>query len=185
MAVVAWGSAYRYRMLADGRRVVFDVLLPGDLIELATPAMESDLAAAASNKLDLVFVREAQLKRLSEANPEFGKAIAMTTQADSLRLMAHVMRLSRLTAYERVAHFLLEIHDRLNVIGLAPNGRFQMPINQIVLSDALGMTRFHVNRTLRRLRTDGWVELNQQVVHLRDAEALADLCEYKRWHPVA
>lgn len=184
MAVVASGWAYRYRMLADGRRVVFDLSLPGDLIHLAPPAPETGAVIAASNELHLMLVRQSQIRRLSESSPEIAKAIAMNAQANTLRLMAHVMRLSRLTAYERLSHLLLETYDRLDVVGLAPGRSFQMPLNQIVLSDALGMTRFHVSRILKRLRADGWIEMDQQqTFRLHAPEALAELCEYERWYP--
>ncbi len=183
IAIVASGSAYRYRMLADGRRVVFEVSLPGDIMELAGASRESGVAVAASSKLELIIVQEPQIRRLSEASPELARAIAMNDRANTLRLMAQVMRLSRLTAYERVSHFLLEIYDRLDEVGLVNGGRFLMPLNQIALSDALGMTRFHVNRTLKRLSTDGWIELDHQIVRLHDAPALAELCEYERWDP--
>lgn len=182
-AIVASGSVYRYRLLADGRRVVFDLALPGDLIALAPPVPESGVAFAASSKLQLVLVRQRQIQSVSEDSPELAAALEKNAQAQGLRMMAHVLRLSRLTAYERVLHFLLETHDRLDAVDLAEDGRFQMPFNQIVLSDALGMTKFHVNRTLKRLRNEGRVEINHQTIQLHDTAALAELCEYECWAP--
>lgn len=185
MAVVASGWAYRYRVLTDGRRVVFDISLPGDLIDLAPPAPECGVVIAASDRLRLVLIRQQQIRRLSESSPEIGKAIAMNAQANTLRLMAHVMRLSRLTAYERLSHFLLEMNDRLDVVGLAPDQCFHMPLNQSVLSDALGITRFHVSRIVKRLRADGWIEMDYPTVRLHNPAGLAELCEYEAWHPGA
>jgi CRP-like cAMP-binding protein len=37
---------------------------------------------------------------------------------------------------------------------------FELPMTQEVLADALGLTSVHVNRTLQRLRSGGFIELS-------------------------
>ena len=65
-----------------------------------------------------------------------------------------VIDIGRRSALERVAHFMLELHERLQIIGMAEGGSFPMPLTQELIGDALGLSVPHVNRTLRQLRAD-------------------------------
>jgi CRP-like cAMP-binding protein len=69
----------------------------------------------------------------------------------------HIVRLGRLTAYERVAHLVLDIRDRLALVGLAAPDSFPPPLTQETLADVLGLSSVHVNRMLQQLRRDGLV----------------------------
>ena len=98
-----------------------------------------------------------------------GSRFAPLTQIDT----ANVSRLARQSAYERLGLLFLDLHYRLNMVGLADPTSFPMPLTQQVLSDALGLSIVHVNRTLKQLRTDGLVERAHKRVILPDPEALA------------
>lgn len=50
---------------------------------------------------------------------------------------------------------MCELYVRARNIGLTEGGRFELPLTQIVLGDALGLTPVHVNRVLRKLRLSG------------------------------
>jgi CRP-like cAMP-binding protein len=49
----------------------------------------------------------------------------------------------------------------------------ELPLTQIVLSDALGLTPVHVNRVLRRLRLEGIMRLRSGVLVIDDITELA------------
>ena len=61
-------------------------------------------------------------------------------------------------AYQRTAHLLCEMVQRLRSAGLANGHACALPLTQIVLADALGLTAVHVNRTLQWLRGEGLIE---------------------------
>jgi CRP-like cAMP-binding protein len=84
------------------------------------------------------------------------------------------------SARQRVAHFLLELLTRLQVIGLADEHSFRMPVTQELIGDALGLSVPHVNRTLRQLRQDELVRIEEHMVILQDAEALAALADFEK-----
>jgi CRP-like cAMP-binding protein len=84
------------------------------------------------------------------------------------------------SARQRVAHFLLELLTRLQVIGLADEHSFRMPVTQELIGDALGLSVPHVNRTLRRLRQDELVRIEEHMVILQDVEALAALADFEK-----
>ena len=98
---------------------------------------------------------------------------------EETRLFDHIVRLGRQSAFERVTHLLLELHERLAVVGLAFENRFPLPLTQEVLADALGLSIVHVNRTLQQLRRGGLIDTRAGWVTLRDHEQMASLANFR------
>jgi CRP-like cAMP-binding protein len=95
-------------------------------------------------------------------------------------LANQVVRLGRQSAYERMAHLLLGFHDRLDAVGLAQGGAFAMPFTQEVLSDVLGLSTVHTNRTLQQLRREHLIESHGMTMRLMDIKLLAEIADYRR-----
>jgi DNA-binding transcriptional regulator LsrR (DeoR family) len=54
-----------------------------------------------------------------------------------------------------------------------------MPLTQELIGDALGLSVPHVNRTLRQLRNDELVSIEEHVVIIKDVEALSVLADFE------
>jgi CRP-like cAMP-binding protein len=179
------GWACRQRVLPDGRRQIFSFLLPGDGVSLArrsSPALAGVVAVTALETLDAEHaVGAAQGGRA----PGLARGFAAAERAEQALLLDHLVRLGRQTAYERVAHFLLELQHRLEVVGLGDSQRFPMPLTQEILADALGLSIVHVNRTLQQLRRERLIELRSGVAILLQRELLAGISDYRLAAPPA
>jgi CRP-like cAMP-binding protein len=171
------GVAGEVRALDDGRRQILRLRLPGDLLYACD--YESVVA------LGRVHVAEARpfLQVLNDPQAPAGlrRAWLELGQADQDMLRDHLVRLGRMTANERVAHFLLETHHRLSNLGLTDGDVFHLPATQEVLSDLIGLSVVHLNRTLQALRRSELISLRNGRVELLGREALAELCD---WRPV-
>src|SRR5665213_1498222 len=142
---VVSGWACRQRLMPDGRRQIFSLLLPGDSFGFgAAPALASVVALTALETLDASAVQDAAWRG---ASPGLARALAAADLLEDALLLDHAVRLGRLTAFERVAHFLLELQHRLEIAGLGDRQRFPLPLTQEILADALGLSIVHVNRT--------------------------------------
>jgi CRP-like cAMP-binding protein len=176
--VSGWASSQR--VLSDGRRQIFSFSLPGDGLGLyprmTPPALYTVVAATAMETVDAQPVLE--LVR-SGRSPGLLRAFAAAARAEDIEFLDHLTRLGRQTAYERVAHFLLEIHDRLAVVGLGTERHFPLPLTQEILADALGLSIVHVNRTLQQLRRDKLIEWRSGVAVLLQRETLAKVADYR------
>jgi len=173
------GWAARQRVLQDGRRQIFGFLVPGDPIALglrtAEPVMGSVAAITAMETIDA----EPVLNAIHGGDaPQLAAALAQAEQIERGLLLDHVVRLGRLTAYERVAHLLLELQQRLEIAGYGDAHRFPLPLTQEILADALGLSIVHVNRTLQQLRRERLIELRSGVAILLQRELLASLAAY-------
>jgi len=150
MLLVLDGWAARVRQLADGRRQIMNFILPGDLIGLC----DYDYPVASSTIVAITAVTVCAAPDRS-VSPSLERAYAISRATDEAHLMAQITRLGRLNAHERIADLLLELLERLSVVGLAAGGCFQMPLTQEVVADALGLTSVHVNRMLQLARRAG------------------------------
>jgi len=177
--VAGWAACQR--VLPDGRRQIFRLILPGDglgLHERGSPAVPwTVVALTALETVDAQALVEAAEAGRSTA---LSQALVGAALSEEQLLLDHLVRLGQQTAYERVAHFLLELQRRLQVAGLGDSRRFPLPLTQEILADALGLSIVHVNRTLQQLRREGLIELRSRVAILLEPGTLHDIasCEH-------
>lgn len=172
------GWAYHAQVLLDGRRQISGFLLPGDLIgncQHSNPAAATSVIA-----LTPVSFCRAPMPARDHATSSLAEAYALSAATDMHHLYRHITRLGRLSAFERIADWLLEIRQRLQACGLAAGTEFPLPLTQEVIADTLGLTNVHVNRTLQAMRRDGLVEIRSGRVKILDEHALESLVQY---HP--
>ena len=181
--IVGAGWACRLRVLPDGRRQIVSFFLPGDTIGLSEvhhPAIQSTIVAMTDLRL-LNSTRLAEaIDRADQSVPNIIQACRMSVIWMQARLLDQILRLGRLTALERMAHLLLELHYRMEDVGLAQDGRFPLPLTQSQFGEALGLSLVHVNRTLQQLRRENLIELRPGRVAILDRERLELLCDFRK-----
>ena len=177
--IVRDGWAMRFKMLSDGRRQILNFILPGDFIGLYGSL--SDAADHAVETLTRVHTHGFVPQRILDVFrtcPRLGAAIAWTAGQEEAILAEQVVRIGRRSAYERTAHLFLELLKRLQLVGLAGQHSFEMPLSQDVLADSLGLSMVHVNRTLRRLRQSGLVHLADKRLIIDDVGRLERIADF-------
>lgn len=179
MIVLQEGWALQCRRLADGRRQIVSIHLPGDLIglsalaEAASPTSVRTVTPAVFGMVDPPRVAE-----LFARSPALTLAFHRLVTQESGVLTELVVSLGRLTAYERVAHLVVGLSRRLCAVGLAEPDRFSLPLTQAEISDHLGLSPVHVNRTLQQLRRDGLLDIQRRTAILPDPERLAAIAAF-------
>jgi CRP-like cAMP-binding protein len=170
-SILLGGWAGRMRLFADGRRQILGFILPGELIGFCP---HRDPLAATT----ITALTELSLAPAPEGDALAG-AYALSHALEEFYLFRHIARLGRLSAYERLVDWLLEMRDRLAISGLATADRFPVPMTQEALADTLGLTSVHVNRMLQLLRREGLIVSRGGVVHLPDPARLEELVDYR------
>jgi CRP-like cAMP-binding protein len=179
------GWACRFRILGDGRRMIMGFILPGDGIGVCKRhhplALASVVALTDCRTLAATpsFSHGADLS----AHANLRHALSVAHSLDEAWLLDQVMRLGRQTAFERMAHLLLELHWRLSQVKLADEGRFQMPLTQEVLADATGLSVVHVNRTIQQLRRERLIEWRNHTITILEPALLTEMAEFKPPRP--
>ena len=174
------GVSIRYRLLHDGRRQILNIVLPGDLIGFPNAFSERALySITAHSDCTVAPVPFSRVFSLFDGQPRLSAALFWSFACEAAIYAEHLIDVGRRSALERVSHFLLELLTRLQVIGLADGCSFRMPLTQELIGDALGLSVPHVNRTLRQLRNDELVSIEEHIVVIKNVEALSALADFE------
>ena len=117
--------------------------------------------------------------------PYLASAFLWATSRDEAVTVEHLASIGRRTAIERTAHFFLELHERLTLVGLADGTEFECPLTQSDLGDALGLSSIHINRVLRKLREIQMLTFHDHKVLIHDRARLMALAGYEDCEEIA
>jgi len=181
MIVAGWAA--QYRQLPSGQRQIVSLRLPGDFVApVRRLRLPSSCAVAALTELETVDAQPLVDAVTESAHPSLTQAVNVITHIDYMLLGDQIVRLGRQSAGGRLAHLMLELHERLGRVGLAEDGRFAMPLTQEALADVLGFSVVHVNRTIQQLRRDRLLDVRNGTAVLMQRDRLQDLAS---WTPPA
>jgi CRP-like cAMP-binding protein len=77
-----------------------------------------------------------------------------------------------------MAHLFCELFVRLDVVGKVSDDGYEFPLTQRELSECLGLTVVHANRTLQELRRRGLIELGNRRLTILDRRGLDGIAEF-------
>jgi CRP-like cAMP-binding protein len=173
------GWACCYKDLREGGRQITSFPLPGDFIGLGSIMLRSsDHSFAALTDVLVSSFSVPSLMGLFEKFPRVAAAILWAASRDEAMVIEHLVDVGRRSAIERVAHCLLELRQRLLLVGLASETEFQCPLTQYDMADALGLSPIHVNRVLRQLRQQDLLTLKSHRAFVHDLAGLVRLAGY-------
>ena len=178
--LITEGIALRYRVLRDGRRQVLNFVLPGDFAGVTS--CRFDTAPYTVKTLTRATVAPIPLGRLIglfDSQPQLAAKLFWSFAAETAILAEHLIAVGRRSATERIAHMLLELLVRLQLVGLADERSYRLPLTQETIGDALGLSVPYVNRVLRQLRDDGLVRITDQLVMIENIEELSVLADFE------
>ena len=153
--VLLEGQAFRHKVLPDGRRQIMAFLIPGDIIDLQGMFLGMDHMVTALTPCELGLVSHARLAELMQRESSLVRALWRMSLVEAAISREWLLGIGRRSAYQRVAHLFCEMRVRLANAGLVRNERYAFPVTQQHLSDALGLSAVHTNRTLQTLRGEG------------------------------
>lgn len=166
------GWAARYKLLPDGARQITAFLIPGDFCDLHVTILgEMDHGIATLTRSKVAFISRSTMDALTE-RPSLAKAFWWSTLVDEAVLRAWIVNVGRRDAFEAIGHLICELYVRMRNVGLAEGDRFEVPLTQEEIADALGLTPVHVNRVLQRLRSADLISFRQGVLTIHDYRAL-------------
>ena len=174
------GWAIRYHRLPRGGRQILDVVLPGDLVGLASAVLGTvKHSVQAITPVSLCVLQGRGFSELFHGNPGLALNLLQTRVEEEQRADVRLSLLGRTTAEQRIAYLMLEIFDRLRQRGMVDGGSTcPFPLQRRHIADAVGLSRVHVARTLDSLRRSRLAEIQDGVLVLFDRPKLGDLAGY-------
>ena len=95
-------------------------------------------------------------------------------------LRERIVALGRRDAVGRVAYLLCELLWRQQAVGNGQSDTIPLPLTQMELADALGLTPVHINRVLQDLRRRKLLTLKHRMLVVLDTDKLAKIAAFNR-----
>ncbi len=172
-AVLLEGVACFSTQHEDGARQIYGFHYPGDFLGLHSfvfPQSAEPSEVQALTSCSIGTIERDALEQAMQRHPALGRALwrAALTEVGIFRQRLVV---SRRPALQRVAHLLCEQLARLG-----PDERL-IPLTQIDVADAAGLSVVHINRVLQELRQLG-VLSKQRLIEVVNKERLQALATF-------
>jgi CRP-like cAMP-binding protein len=178
-ALLLSGFAYRHKVTGDGERQILAVHLPGEFLDLQNSFLKvADHNVQALTRCDVAMVPVPALEALASAYPRISRAMWIDTLIDAAVFREWMVNVGRRDSTSRIAHLLCEYALRLHAAGLADERRYELPMTQEQIADAVGLTPVHVNRVLQDLGRKRLIVRDKRAVEILDWDGLRDVGDF-------
>lgn len=171
------GQAVSSVGLADGRRQILSVILPGDVV-LWTALFEpvSGRIVEAVQEATYRKIKRSQFHAMLFTYPDLFGMFHKLCSHDRALTDQTMLSLGRRTARERIARLILEIWGRLSERGLNDGQKIDFHLRLRHIADATGLTPVHVSKVLRTFRRAGIINLQNRslaILNIRELRQAA------------
>ena len=173
------GYVCRFRDLADGQRQIMEIHIPGDFLDLHSFLLKQ-LEHNVGTMTPVVYasVPHDAIRIITETQPHLARMLWFSTLLDAAIHRERILSVGRRSAAARIAHLFCELYVRLELVGLAKEGRYKLPLTQVDLADTTGLTSVHVNRMLKKLRDERLLTFRGGEAVIHDWEGLQRVAEF-------
>lgn len=175
------GFIERYKDTPEGRRQILAIHVPGDFVDLHSyPLKRLEHSVAALTPVKVALFPHAAIRGLTEQSATLTELLWRSTLIDAAINREWIVSIGARSAAVRLAHLFCEMFVRLERIGLTNGQSFKLPLTQVDLADATGLTAVHANRMLRQLREEGMVEFRQGIATILDWPKLQNFGDFDK-----
>ena len=173
------GWMARSKDLQSGERQVTELHVAGDFADLhAFTLKQLDHDVMTLSECTVAIVPHERLQEITERYPHVARAYWFSTNVDAAIHREMALSLGQRSALSRMAHLFCELYVRLEVVGRANRNGFDLPLTQRELSECLGLTVVHANRTLQELRRRKLVEFEKGKLTVLDRRGLEGVADF-------
>jgi len=177
--LVVDGLVGRFDQLANGHRQTTALHIVGDFCDLHSLAVpETGWGIVSLTNTVVRLVPHDALRKLTDSSHDIAMAFWRDTVVDASILAKWNSALGRRDAKARLAHLLCEMGLRFEQAGIGKRCDFELAITQAQLSDVLGVTPVHLNRTMQALRQEGLLETSGSRFRLPNRMRLSQVAQF-------
>jgi CRP/FNR family transcriptional regulator, anaerobic regulatory protein len=170
------GLAYCAHDVAEGRRAIVDLYVPGDIIGIEAVIDRRPAAAVVvASPLRFCSLETPAIQQMMQESRAVSLRVAGILFEAQQRAGRLAAKIARLDAPERVAYMLIDLHERMLRTGLIHRDTFNLRLTQQQIGDHLGLSGVHVNRVLRWLAREQIAFIEHHVVIIKDKPRLRAL----------
>lgn len=178
-ALLLSGWMARSKDLPSGERQVTELHVAGDFTDLHGFTLKRlDHDVTTLSECVIAVVPHERLLQITTKYPHLARVYWFCTNVDGAIHREWALSLGQRSALSRMANLFCELYMRLRVVGRTEGNGYEFPLTQRELSECLGLTVVHANRTLQELRRRGLVEFENRFVTIVDRRGLEGVAEF-------
>jgi CRP-like cAMP-binding protein len=173
------GWLARTKDLEGGERQVTQLHVAGDFADLhgfTLKRLDHDVTTMSDCRIAVA--PHERLRKMFDDFPRLARIYWFMNNVDAAIQRELALSLGQRSAISRMAHLFCELYVRLSIVGRTKDNGYELPLTQRELSECLGLTVVHANRTLQELRRRGLVELENRHLKILDRRGLEGLAEF-------
>lgn len=170
---VTSGVVRLFKLLSDGRRQIIGFALPGDFLGLSL-ASSYAFGAEAVDDVQMCQFGKGEMAAFTRKYPAILERMHELIAHELIIAQDQMVILGRLDAEERVAAFLLNMHERYKRIN-RESVTIPLPMLRIDIADYLGLTIETVSRTISKMARNKIILVVPDGVRILDRKKLEGL----------
>jgi CRP-like cAMP-binding protein len=180
LTVLLAGVACLHKRLEDDSRQIYTFQYPGDFCDLhryMLPELDRTATVTALTGCSIGTICYDDMDQMLLQHPKLGLAFWRASMLEASILRERLLNISRRAALPRVASIICEQLVRLESINIKSA---VIPLTQVDLADAGGLSVVHVNRIVQDLRKLGALSKKKRAIEVANKERLAQLANFDR-----
>jgi CRP-like cAMP-binding protein len=118
------------------------------------------------------------LREITRRRPNIAEILWRDSLVDAALFREWIVNVGQRPALDRLAHTIVELRERLKIIGRVADNQFDMPLTQEQIGEAMGITAVHANRIIKQLRDEAVVDFYRGRVTILDEARLQELADF-------
>jgi CRP/FNR family transcriptional regulator len=178
--IVKSGWVTLWTLLQSGRRLIYDIHFPGDLLGSRDVVLsQATVSMTAATDVVVCPFPKSSLDDIFAGWPRISALLFSLSILENTTVFDRLRAVARMDASQRLGFFLLQILSRLRVTNRDHPDTMDLPLSQELIGDALGLSQVHVNRTMRELEEGGYVTRTERGRITVSFDRLAELSEFQ------
>jgi len=170
--IILVGWANNHKLLEGGHRQIVNFVLPSDMIGLEIDDDKVAYTVEALTDVRLLGIEKSLFWKKINANPHLMLQILKRRERHHRVLEKRIILLTEANSINSMAQMLYQLYSRLISVGIPENEAKSFPINQILLSEVLGISHIHAHRIFNKLEKMNLVTRNSQRMQIVDIQGL-------------
>lgn len=176
--ILVSGAVKVYKSLVDGRQQIHKIVsIPGDLLACEDMFLDTHSSTAVPlEETRVCCLKKTTLQDAMNRHQEIAQTLMQSMARNLNSYIRHVANLGQKTALERVASYLVYLHETHMEKSLR-HDTLEESLTRTELGEVLGITQRTLIRSLKQLETSGFISLARNGFIILDLAALKQISE--------
>ena len=170
------GMGLRYKLLANGKRQVLNMIFPGDFIGMQAGIMgQMGHSVEATTKMTLCVFDRSEMWTFFKESPQRAFSLTWLAAVEEHFMGDALSTVGQRSALQGLAWVLARVYIRAQALGMVDGATMKFPFKQQDVADLLGLSLVHTNKTLAQLKAKQLAHWSDGTLRVPDLQALADV----------